>query len=141
VSAELASSRSRRIVAVLAELVACLLVGSASWAAWLGWDHTYYYDVATRTQQGPYRPAQVIACAVTIGLLTALLSLWWRPLVVAAGVTVGFWTVWTIQAAHEDSSGLYVVGSVLLLVGLVIGTSLAGAVGWAARRLVRREGS
>lgn len=128
----------KRPAAVFAQLVACLLVGAAIWGAWLGWDHTYYYDAATHTNQGPYRPAQVVACAVTVGLLTGLLALRWHPLVVAAGISVGFWVVWTVQAAGEDSSGLYVVGSALLLVGLVIGTAVASAVGHAARPLVHR---
>jgi hypothetical protein len=123
---------------VLAQLVVCLLAGAASWGAWLGWDHTYYYDAATHNNQGPYRPAQVVACAATVGVLTVLLAMWWHPLVVAAGITVGFWAVWTVQAAGEDSSGLYVVGSALLLVGLVIGTAVAAAVGHAVRPLVHR---
>ncbi len=127
-----------RVAVILAELLISLLVGAAIWAAWLGWDHSYYYDAATGRNQGPYRPAQVVACAATVGLLTVLLALRWHPLVVAAGVTVGFWIVWTVQAASEDETGLYAVGSILLLLGLVLGTSIASAVGYGARPLVRR---
>lgn len=135
---EHSSTRRWPALVVLAELVISLLVGAAIWAAWLGWDHTYYYDAATGSNQGPYRPAQVVACAVTVGLLTALLALRWNPLVVAAGITVGFWLVWTVQAGSEDESGLFVIGSILLLGGLVMGTSVASAVGYGARSLMRR---
>jgi hypothetical protein len=137
-TAELPTSRYGRAAAVLGRLLVCLLLGAAVWGAWLGWDHTYYYDAATHTNQGPYRPAQVVACAATVALLTVLLALRWHPMLVAAGITVGFWTVWTVQASGDDSSGLYVVGSALLLVGLVIGTGVAGAVGYALRPLVHR---
>ncbi len=123
---------------VLAELVISLLLGAAIWAAWLGWDHTYYYDAEVGVNQGPYRPAQVAACAATVGLITALLSLRWNPFVVAAGITVGFWTVWTVQAASEDATGLYAVGAILLFGGLVLGTAVTGAAGYAARPLVHR---
>lgn len=88
--------------------------------------------------QGPYRPAQVAACAATLGLTTALLSLRWNPFVVAAGITIGFWTVWTVQAASEDVAGLHAVGASLLLGGLVLGTVVTGAAGYAARPLVHR---
>jgi len=89
--------------------------------------------------QGPYRPAQVVGCVITVGLLTGLLSMRWNPVVVAAGVTVGFWIVWTIQARSDDESGLYVIGAIGLLFGLVLGTSVAAAAGYWARSLLRRN--
>ncbi|MBA3232992.1 MAG: hypothetical protein H0T17_03440 [Propionibacteriales bacterium] len=137
-SVEHVTGRSWRALVLLAELVVSLLLGAAVWAAWLGWDHSYYYDPVVGAYQGPYRQAQVVACALTVGLLTALLALRWNPVVVAAGITVGFWVVWTVQAGSEDDSGLFLVGSILLLGGLVLGTTVASAVGYRARPLVHR---
>jgi hypothetical protein len=138
-SVRTSAKRGRRRWVVLVELVACLLVGAATWGAWLGWDHSYYYDAAVGAYQGPYRPAQVAACAVTVGVLTALLALQWKPLVVAAGITVGFWLPWTVQAGTTDESGLFVVGSFLLLLALAVGTSVAGALGYGLRMMLRRQ--
>lgn len=135
---EHSTTRCGRPLVLLVEFLVSLLLGAAVWGAWLGWDHSNYYDAAVGSSQGPYRPAQVVACAVTVGLVTALLALRWNPFVVAAGITVGFWVVWTRQASSADESGLFVVGAILLLGGLVVGTAVAAAVGYALRPLVRR---
>ena len=122
----------------LGQFIVAGLLGAGAWGAWLGWDHTYYYDESVGAMQGPYRPAQVVACAVTVAALTALLSVLWNPVVVAAGVTVGFGIGWTLQARSEDESGLYVVGAIALLFGLTVGTSVAAAIGYGARSLLPR---
>lgn len=118
--------------------VIALLLGAATWGAWLGWDQTNYYDSSIGTHQGPYRPAQVVGCALTFGLLTALLAVRWSGAVVAAGMSLGFWVGWTVQASTQDETGLFVVGSILLFVGLAAGSAVASAIGFAARPLVSR---
>jgi hypothetical protein len=80
----------------------------------------------------------VLGCALTVGLVTAVLAALWHPVAAAAGVT-GFWLVWTAYAAAHDGSGLFVIGSVLLAAGLTGGTAVAAALGagvstFAARR-------
>jgi len=132
----MASTWGWRVLKFAADLVLMLLVGAAIWAAWLGWDHTYYYEAGAR--HGPYRPAQVVACAVTVLLAAGLLALRWNPFVVAIGITVGFWWVWTVDAAGQDSAGLYVIGSILVMFGLAAGTALASMVGYVLRRLLHR---
>ncbi|MGD8201310.1 hypothetical protein ACQE98_11665 [Ornithinimicrobium sp. W1679] len=114
-------------------LVLALGLGAATYAAWLAWDTEYYFDEAVGAFQGPYRAAQVVGCAVTFGLVTALLAMRWRPVVVAAGACIGFWAFWTVQAATQDESGLFLVGSALLLVGLGAGSAVASAIGYACR--------
>lgn len=113
--------------------VLALVLGAATYAAWLGWDTEYYFDEDIGAYQGPYTTAQVIGCALTFGVVTVLLALCWRPAPVAAGMSLGFWALWTAQASTEDETGLFVVGSMLLLTGLVAGSALAAAIGRAVR--------
>ncbi|MFK5688533.1 hypothetical protein ACI3EY_02610 [Ornithinimicrobium sp. LYQ92] len=118
-----------------------LLLGAAIWGAWLGWDRQYYLDPGSGTMQGPYRPAQVVGCGLTFLLVTAALASRWRPVAVALGTTAGFWLVWTVDAASQDPTGLFLVGSMMLMVGLVSGSALAALVGYAlGSRADRRPG-
>ena len=63
-----------QILALLATFVVSALLGAAVWGAGLGWGHGYYYDESVGANQGPYRPGQVVGCAITVGLLTGLLA-------------------------------------------------------------------
>lgn len=121
----------------LIQLGVAALLGAAAWAAWLGWDNEYYFDPVVGAYQGPYRAYQVVGCALTVGLGVALLSLRWSPWVVAGGTSVGFWSVWTAHAAMTYGTGLFLVGSAMLLPGLLLGTAVAAGVG-AAIRSARR---
>ncbi len=105
------------------------LLGAVTWAAWLGWDRTASYDVVTGTVQSPYVTLQVLGCALTVATVTAVLAARWRPVAAAVGVGLGFWLVWTVDAASKDQSGLFAVGSIMLAVGLALGTAVAAAVG------------
>lgn len=111
-----------------------LVLGAATYAAWLAWDTDYYFDAGVGAYQGPYRPAQVVGCALTFGLVTALLAVRWRPIVVAAGTTLGFWLLWTVQSSVQDETGLSIVGSLLLLIGLAAGSAVAAVIGFALRK-------
>ncbi len=118
------------------------LLGAVTWGAWLGWDRTASYDVVTSTVQSPYVTLQVLGCALTVGTVTAVLTALGHPVAGTAGVALGFWLVWTVDAASRDDSGLFVVGSMLLAFGLTLGTSVAAAVGWGVRSVadaVRRR--
>ncbi len=124
-------------------------IGSASgaliWLAWLGWDRAASYDVVTGTVQTPYVTLQVLGCALTVGTITAVLAARWHPAAAAAGVSAGFWLVWTVNAASQDGSGLFAIGAMMLAVGLAAGTTVAAAIGAGvrtaidARRAVRKS--
>jgi hypothetical protein len=109
------------------------VLGALTWGAWLGWDRTPSYDVVTGTVQTPYVTLQVLGCALTVGLVTAVLAALWHPVAAAVGVTLGFWLVWTAYAAAHDGSGLFVIGSVMLAAGLAGGTAVAAALGAGVR--------
>jgi hypothetical protein len=107
--------------------------GALTWGSWLGWDRTTSYDVITGTEQTPYVTLQVLGCALTVGVVTAVLAARWHPVAGAAGVSVGFWLAWTVDASTQDDSGLFMVGAVMLAVGLAAGTAVAAAVGVGVR--------
>lgn len=124
--------------------VALALFGAAMWFAWLGWD-TEYYQV-DGVAQGPYRPWQVIGCGLSTaaGAVLAYLAVRrvWAIFVLSAAGVIGFAVPWTMDAAANDDSGLFVVGLLLLLVGggtgLVVVLAVTAAVTTAVGR--RRPG-
>ena len=131
------SSRSPAVVLVLG-----VVLGALIWAAWLGWDRTPSYDVITGTVQTPYVTLQVLGCALTVGVVTGVLAARRHPVAAAFGVSLGFWVVWTVDAASHDASGLYAVGSLMLAVGLAGGTALAASVGaWVRSASDARRGA
>lgn len=116
-------------------LVGCLS-GALTWGAWLGWDRTASYDVVTGTVQTPYVTLQVLGCALTVGVVTAVLAARWHPVAAAGGVSLGFWVVWTVDAASQDDSGLFAVGAMMLAVGLPAATAVAAAIGVGVRSAI-----
>jgi hypothetical protein len=104
-------------------IIAALAAGS--WFAWMGWDHEYHVDPRTQTTSGPYEPWQVAGCVASLlVLLVGALLLRVRWFVASAAMTVAFTAAWTATAASTDSSGLYGVGAIVLLLGLAAGTTV-----------------
>ena len=132
----MSTPRARRPAAAL---VLGTVLGALTWAAWLGWDRTASFDVVTGTIQKPYVTLQVLGCALTVGLGTAVLAARGHPAGAALGVTLGFWLVWTLHARAHDATGLYAVGSGMLAIGLTAGTTVAAVLGAAARTAVARR--
>ena len=129
------TSRSPWFHAIGALAVAVLSAGL--WFAWLGWDTQYQVDPVTQVASGPYEAWQVIGCAVSllvlfVGALLAGVHPFWA----SAALTVAFTTAWTVSAAAGDETGLYGVGTILLLIGLAAATTLASLV---VRGLRRRK--
>ncbi len=99
--------------------IALGLFCAGMWFAWLGWDHEYYE--VNGIAQGPYRSWQVIGCGVSVAVAAVLAYVWIRGdaaiVVLAAAADAGFAVPWTIDAASNDDSGLFVVGLVMIVVG------------------------
>ena len=111
-----------------------------SWWAWLGRDTTRTLDPETGDYSGPYTTAQVAGTVLTLAaLLIAAVLLRVPPLPAAAVMTVAFTAAWTAQAAGEDESGLYLVGTVLVLAGMTAGTAVVASLTAMLRR-GRRSG-
>ena len=106
-----------------------------SWWAWLGRDTTKTLDPATGNYSGPYTTAQVAGAVLTLaGLLIAAVLLRVPALPAAAVMTIAFTAAWTVQAAGEDESGLYLVGAILVLAGMTAGTAVVASLTALLRR-------
>ncbi|GAA2909355.1 hypothetical protein Acy02nite_88870 [Actinoplanes cyaneus] len=104
------------------------VLSAAAWLGWLGWDDEYQTDPVTGVESGPYQAWQIAGCALTllILLIAAVLGRV-RALYASAALTLGFTVAWTIQAALSDDSGLFAVGTLMLLVGLSVACAIVCA--------------
>ncbi|MGW4940364.1 hypothetical protein ACWEOZ_02070 [Actinoplanes sp. NPDC004185] len=109
----------------LSGLLALAAATVFTWWAWLGRDTTKTLDPATGNYSGPYTTAQVAGAVLTLAaLLIAAVLLRVPALPAAAVMTVAFTAAWTVQAAGEDETGLYLVGTFLVLAGMTAGTTV-----------------
>jgi hypothetical protein len=114
------------------------LASAAVWAGWLGWDHEYQVDPVSRTSSGPYEPWQVMGaglCLVTVLVVALVAGL--PPVPASGALTLGFTAAWTVDAAWEDASGLFLVGTIMLLAGLTIACTVVSAITLVTLRRVR----
>ena len=106
-----------------------------TWWAWLGRDTTMTLDPETGNYSGPYTTAQVAGAVLTLAaLLIAAVLLRVPALPAAAVMTVAFTVAWTAQAAGEDETGLYLVGTFLVLAGMTAGTTVVALITARLRR-------
>jgi uncharacterized membrane protein (DUF4010 family) len=115
-------------------LLILVLVGVslAVWAAWLGWDQ--HRDVQPDgTTTGPYEAWQVMGL-----VLTLLAPVYWAAsrryiagavLGTTAGLTVAAYYDWS-----DDSSGLFMVGVGMVMMGSLVVTAVVSSVIASARR-------
>ncbi|SCL23875.1 hypothetical protein GA0070616_2809 [Micromonospora nigra] len=104
------------------------------WVAWLSWETGYTVDPETEATSGPYSVWQVAGCVVTLAAIAVVAG--WRlpPWVVAPVMTLAFTVPWSWHAARSDDSGLWVVGAVLVLIGMAAGSTAVSLVTWLVRR-------
>ena len=118
--------RPLKLVPQLMAILVLAVLTLAVWAAWLGWDQ--HRDVQPDgSVTGPYEAWQVIGLVVTL-----LAPVYWaasRRYIAGAvlGVTVGL-TVAAYYDWSDDSSGLFMVGVGLIMVGSLVVTGVASAV-------------
>ncbi|MGW9137410.1 hypothetical protein [Streptomyces sp. NPDC055681] len=119
----------QRLLKLVPQLLAILVLAAvalAAWAAWLGWDQ--HRDVQPDgTTTGPYEAWQVIGL-----VLTLLAPVYWaasRRYIAGAvlGITVGL-TVAAYYDWSDDSSGLFMVGVGMVMVGSLVVTAVISAV-------------
>ncbi|MFI5687126.1 hypothetical protein [Streptomyces sp. NPDC051636] len=123
----------------LLPIIALAGVSLAAWAAWLGWDQNR--DVQPGgTTTGPYEAWQVIGL-----VLTLLAPVCWAAsrrygagavFGTTAGLTVAAYDDWS-----DDSSGLFMVGVGMVMMGSFIVTAVISAVIASASRDGRRDRS
>src|SRR4051812_18679816 len=128
----------RKPVLQLLSILLLAVTALALWAAWLGWDQ--HRDVQPDgTTTGPYEAWQVI------GLVLTLLApvCWAASRHYIAGAVLGTTAGLTVAAYHDwsdDSSGLFVVGVGMVMMGSLVVTAVVSAVITFARRDGRRIG-
>lgn len=107
-------------------ILALAVITLAMWAAWLGWDQ--HRDVhPDGSETGPYEAWQVIGL-----VLTLLAPVYWAASRrYFAGAVLGVTAGLTAAAAYDwsdDSSGLYMVGVGMVMVGSLVVTGAVSAV-------------
>ncbi|MEU0394868.1 hypothetical protein ABZ208_19235 [Streptomyces sp. NPDC006208] len=118
--------RLPKLVLQLSTILGLAVVTLAVWAAWLGWDQ--HRDVQPDgTTTGPYEAWQVIGL-----VLTLLGPLYWaasRRYIAGAvlGIPIGL-TVAAYYDWSDDSSGLFMVGVGMVMVGSLAVTAPVSAV-------------
>lgn len=116
-----------------------VILGSAgAWFAWMGWDQEYQVDPVTGLEHGPYEAWQVIGCGITL-LAVALPAAWGRHWKSVLLLPPSFTVAWSVTAAAEDMTGLWMVGAIMVLLGSILGTVLSLAVAGGMASLVRRS--
>ncbi|UJA08314.1 hypothetical protein [Streptomyces collinus] len=126
----------RKPIAQLVSILALAALAPALWAAWLGWDqHRDVHPDGSTT--GPYQAWQVIGLVLT--LLAAVGWAAYRDYVAGAvlgttaGLTAAAYVDWS-----DDSSGLFVIGVGLVMMGTFVGTVVVSAVTTAVRPVEQR---
>lgn len=105
-----------------------------TWYAWLGWDTQQDVDAAGNVS-GPYQAWQVAGCGVTLlALLVGAVLLRVHAAAAAVALTLAFTAVWTWDAVRKDDSGLFVVGALLVFVGLAASSAIVAAIARAMTR-------
>jgi len=126
---------AKKLYRATAGLLALAAATVFVWWAWLGRDTTMQLDPETGNYSGPYTTGQVAGAVLTLAaLLVAAVLLRLPALPAAAVMTVAFTAAWTAQAAAEDETGLFLVGTILVLGGMAAGTTVVALLTAAVRR-------
>ncbi|MFE9253693.1 hypothetical protein [Streptomyces sp. NPDC006879] len=101
-------------------------IALAAWAAWLGWDQ--HRDVQPDgSVTGPYEAWQVIGLALTLLVPVAWAASRHFLASSVLGVTLGL-TAAAFYDWSDDSSGLFVVGVGMVMVGSLVTTTVVSTV-------------
>jgi len=97
-----------------------------NWAAWLGWDQKYD-EHPDGTVSGPYEPWQVIGMVLVLAALVVAPALSRRYWTAVLAPTFGM-AVSTVVFWSADDSGLWAVGAMMVVLGMLAATTAAVAV-------------
>jgi hypothetical protein len=116
------------------------LAGStaAAWWFWLGRDTEYQIDPVTGIASGPYEAWQVVGCVLTLAVLAFAAGLVLRPWTVVPTMAASFTIAWATEAS-QDETGLWLVGAIMVLVGMTLGSALLSGLAWLASTVLRRR--
>ncbi|MFP7365141.1 hypothetical protein SFC07_05100 [Corynebacterium callunae] len=122
-----AAPRAGKRPGILLTLLLAMAAGLIVWLMWLSWDN-YSLNQYGHTQ-GPYQPWQVVACGITMVVVTIAIGLYSKwpvagPYLSTIGATWGFSVAWGIDAFSMDDTGLSGVGFIMVLLGVGLGLGL-----------------
>ncbi|HWS34629.1 MAG TPA: hypothetical protein VN408_18050 [Actinoplanes sp.] len=110
------------------------MLSALMWYAWLGWDTQRQLDPASGDYSGPYEAWQIVGCGASLlVLLLGALRAGTLEVPASAALTIGFTIVWTADAARNDQSGLYAIGTVLMFAGLSAASGVISAIAFGIR--------
>jgi hypothetical protein len=118
-----------------------LLAGAcfgAYWG-WLGWDQTYQRDPITGVASGPYEQWQVVGCVLSLAFVAVLAGLVGQAAVAMVVMPIAFTIAWSIPAQASDGSGLWLVGAIMILMGMAVGVCVVTLVPAFVRNLLTRD--
>ncbi|MEU6865381.1 hypothetical protein ABZ924_19260 [Streptomyces sp. NPDC046876] len=102
------------------------VVAMVAWAAWLGWDQ--HRDVhPDGSQTGPYEAWQVIGLGLTLVAVVSWAAFREYAAAAVLGTTAGL-TVAAYYDWSDDSSGLFMIGVCLVMIGSLVVTGVLALV-------------
>ncbi len=109
----------RRSLRLLGWVTFVVLGSAAAWFGWMAWDQEYWTDPDTGMEHGPYRAWQVIGCGLTLVAIAVWTSRsrWWPTVLLPPSFTLA----WSVTAS-EDTTGLWMVGAIMVAIGSTVGT-------------------
>lgn len=108
--------------------VVLAVLAASCWWGWMAWDRSYRVDPATGETSGPYEAWQVVGCVLCLVMVCVVATKHLPVWVVVPVTTAAFTGAWSWTASGVDSSGLWLVGAVLVLIGTAIGAALVSGV-------------
>ncbi|MEU3690598.1 hypothetical protein [Streptomyces narbonensis] len=127
----MSTGQQRRTFQVSAASVSAA-VAMAVWAAWLGWDqHRDVHPDGSTT--GPYEAWQVVGLGLTLLAPVCWAALREYAVAGVAGTTAGL-TVAAFYDWSDDASGLFLIGTILVMIGTLAVTSAVSLLATAVKR-------
>ncbi len=109
-------------------VLAGAVAGAAIWWATLSWGEG--------TSRYPAQVAVAALAIVAVGVAARVRAGERYIMAPPIGLTLGFCTAWTAHAAATDETGLFLVGTVLLGLGMLAGTAVLE---WVTLLVMRRR--
>lgn len=102
----------------------------AVYLAFLGWDQGRQTDPTTGAQSGPYQPWQVVGTGIGLISVAFLAGRAGRGRLVTLVLPLVLAACFAVDAATDpDADGLWIIGTVLVAVGSLLGTAAVAALG------------